>query len=65
MNHKKLSRLFREEGLPVRRRRGCKRVGNVMAALLRRDRRSMDFVAPAFGASRKFRILTINDDCCR
>jgi hypothetical protein len=26
---------------------------------------SMDFVSDTFGASRKFRILAINDDCCR
>jgi hypothetical protein len=25
----------------------------------------MDFVSDTFGASRKFRILAINDDCCR
>ena len=28
-------------------------------------RGSMDFVSDTFGASRKFRILAINDDCCR
>ncbi len=26
---------------------------------------SMDFVLDTFSASRKFRILAINDDCCR
>lgn len=25
----------------------------------------MDFASDTFGASRKFRILAINDDCCR
>jgi putative transposase len=29
------------------------------------DRWSMDFVADTFGASRRLRILAINDDCCR
>jgi putative transposase len=29
------------------------------------SRWSMDFVSDTFGASRKFRILAINDDCCR
>ena len=29
------------------------------------DRWSMDFVSDTFGASHKFRILAINDDCCR
>ena len=30
-----------------------------------KDRWSMDFVADTFGASRRLRILAINDDCCR
>ena len=25
----------------------------------------MDFVSDTFGASRRFRILAVNDDCCR
>jgi putative transposase len=29
------------------------------------DRWSMDFVADTFGASRRLRILAINDDACR
>ena len=29
------------------------------------DRWSIDFVADTFGASRRLRILAINDDCCR
>ena len=69
MNHKKLYRLYREEGLSVRRRRGRKRARGsrtpVPGALRPGDRWSMDFVADTFGASRKFRILAINDDCCR
>jgi len=69
MNHKKLYRLYREEGLSVRRRRGRKRARGsrtpVPGALHPGDRWSMDFVADTFGASRKFRILAINDDCCR
>ncbi len=69
MNHKKLYRLYREEGLSIRRRRGRKRARGsrtpVPGALRPGDRWSMDFVADTFGASRKFRILAINDDCCR
>ncbi|GAA4772819.1 hypothetical protein GCM10023219_20010 [Stakelama sediminis] len=69
MNHKKLYRLYREEGLSVRRRRGRKRARGsrtpVPGALRPGDRWSLDFVADTFGASRKFRILAINDDCCR
>ena len=68
MNHKKLYRLYREEGLSIRRRRGRKRARGsrtpVPGALRPGDRWSMDFVADTFGASRKFRILAINDDCC-
>jgi putative transposase len=26
---------------------------------------SMDFLSDTFGASRRFRILAVNDDCCR
>ena len=69
MNHKKLYRLYREEGLSVRRRRGRKRARgsrSPMPEALRPNRRwSMDFVSDAFGASRRFRILAVNDDCCR
>ncbi len=69
MNHKKLYRLYSEEGLSVRRRRGRKRARGSrtpMPVPLRPGARwSMDFVSDTFGASRKFRILAINDDCCR
>ena len=69
MNHKKLYRLYREEGLSVRRRRGRKRARGsrtpMPVPLAPGTRWSMDFVSDTFGASRKFRILAINDDCCR
>ncbi len=29
------------------------------------QRWSLDFLSDSFGASRKFRILAVNDDCCR
>ena len=68
-NHKKLYRLYREEGLSVRRRRGRKRARGsrtpMPVPLAPGVRWSMDFVSDTFGASRKFRILAINDDCCR
>jgi hypothetical protein len=63
MNHK-LYRLW-EEGLSVRRRRGANGRGAAAHRCLcrwRRARWSMDFVSDTFGASRKFRILAINDD---
>jgi putative transposase len=66
MNHKKLYRLYREEGLSVGRRRGRKRVRGsrtpMPVPLAPGARWSMDFVSDTFGASRKFRILAINDD---
>ena len=69
MNPKKLYRLYREEGLSVRRRRGRKRArGTRMPmplALMPNQRWSLDFVADTFGASRRFRILAVIDDCCR
>ena len=69
MNHKKLYRLYREEGLSVRRRHGRKRARgsrSPMPEALRPNQRwSMDFVSDTFGASRRFRVLAVNDDCCR
>ncbi len=68
MNHKKLYRLYTEEQLFVRRRRGRKRArGSGTPALVTRQpgqRWSLDFLSDTFGASRKFRILALNDDCC-
>ena len=82
MNEKKLYRIYREEGLSVRRRRGRKRArgsrtppltvckqtvaGQRMPVPLRPNQRwSLDFLSDTFGACRKFRILAVNDDCCR
>lgn len=69
MNHKKLYRLYREEGLAVKRRRGRKRARGsrtpMPVALRPNDRWSLDFLSDTFGASRRFRILAVNDDCCR
>ncbi|OED49557.1 integrase [Rhodobacteraceae bacterium (ex Bugula neritina AB1)] len=69
MNHKKLYRLYQEEGLAVKRRRGRKRARGsrtpMPEATQPNQRWSLDFLADSFGASRKFRILAVNDDCCR
>ena len=69
MNEKKLYRLYREEGLSVRRRRGRKRARGTRAPMPIPNRPnvrwSLDFVSDTFGASRKFRILAVNDDCTR
>jgi putative transposase len=56
MNHKKLYRLYREEGLSVRQRRGRKRARGsrtpVPGARRPGDRWSMDFASDTFGASK-------------
>jgi len=60
-----------------RRRFGYRRIGVMLerkgmitrtpmpVALRPGERWSLDFLADTFGASRKFRILAVNDDCCR
>jgi putative transposase len=69
MNHKKLYRLYREEGLAVRRRRGRKRATGTRAPLAlpqAPDQRwSLDFVSDGLAAGRRFRILVVVDDCTR
>jgi transposase InsO family protein len=69
MNHRKLYRLYREEGLAVRRRRGRKRATGTRAPLAlpqAPDQRwSLDFVSDCFAAARRFRILVVVDDFTR
>jgi putative transposase len=68
MNHKKLYRLYREEGLAVRRRRGRKRATGTRASLALPQgpdqRWSLDFVSDCL-AARRFRILVVVDDFTR
>jgi putative transposase len=69
MNHKKLYRLYREERLMVRRRRGRKRALGTRAPMTLPDainqRWSLDFVADALSDGRRFRILCVVDDFSR
>ncbi|WP_407114703.1 IS3 family transposase [Bradyrhizobium sp. LMG 9283] len=69
VNHKKLFRLYREERLAVRRRGGRKRaIGTrapMMAPMAPNDRWSLDFVSDQLTDGRRFRILTVVDDCTR
>jgi putative transposase len=69
INHKKLFRLYREEKLAVRRRGGRKRaIGTrapMMAPMAPNDRWSLDFVSDQLTDGRRFRILTVVDDCTR
>lgn len=66
MNHKKLRRIYSEEKLQVKRRRGRKRARGTRVPMPvpmgSNQRWSLDFVSDVFGAGRRFRILAINDD---
>jgi len=69
LNHKKLYRLYREERLMVRRRRGRKRALGTRAPMALpitiNQRWSLDFVSDTLGDGRRFRILAIVDDFSR
>src|SRR3954453_13742417 len=69
INHKKLFRLYREEKLTVRRRGGRKRAIGTRAPMTvptaPNDRWSLDFVSDQLTDGRRFRILTVVDDCTR
>nr|WP_199555455.1 IS3 family transposase [Sandaracinobacteroides hominis] len=68
-NHKKLLRIYREEGLKVRRRGGRKRALGTRAPMTMpqgpNQRWSLDFVSDAFACGRRFRILRVVDDFTR
>lgn len=69
VNHKKLRRLYREEGLQVRRRRGRKRALGTRSPMALPEgpnqRWSIDFLSDALTCGRRFRILAIVDDFSR
>jgi len=69
MNHKKLLRLYREENLRVRRRRGRKRAMGTRAPITLpqgpNQRWSLDFVSDTLVCSRRIRILAVVDDFTR
>jgi putative transposase len=69
VNHKRLFRLYREEKLSVRRRGGRKRAIGTRAPMLiplaPNQRRSLDFVSDQLTDCRRFRVLTVVDDCTR
>lgn len=69
MNHKKLYRLYREEGLTVRKRGGCKRAIGTRAPMAipqgPNQRWSLDFVSDSFADGRRFRVLCVIDDFTR
>jgi putative transposase len=69
MNEKKLFRLYREEGLSVRRRRGRKRATGTRAPMAipqePGQRWSLDFVSDVLDWGRRFRVLAVVDDFTR
>lgn len=69
MNLKKLRRLYREEGLQVRKRGGRKRALGTRRPMLVpeaiNERWSLDFVSDGFTDGRGFRVLAIVDDFSR
>lgn len=69
MNRKKLLRLYREEGLVVRRRKGRKRALGTRIPMVVPDGPnqcwSLDFVSDAFTDGRRFRILCVIDNFSR
>ena len=69
INRKKTQRLYREEGLTVRRRKGRKRaIGARMpppVLALPNQRWSLDFVHDQLATGRRFRVLNVVDDVTR
>jgi len=69
MNQKRFRRLYREEGLQVRKRGGRKRALGLRAPLglpaKPNERWSLDFVSDSFTDGRRFRVLAVVDDCTR
>jgi putative transposase len=69
MNQKRFRRLYREEGLQVRKRGGRKRALGLRAPLALPSRPNerwlLDFVSDTFTDGRRFRALAVVDDCTR
>lgn len=69
LNHKRLFRIYREEPLHLRRRGGRKRTMGTRAPMvlprMPNQRWSLDFVPDQLTDGRRFRIMTVVDDCTR
>lgn len=69
VNHKKLRRLYQEEGLQVRKRGGRKRALGIRRPMevpkAPNERWSLDFVSDALTDGRRFRVLNVVDDFSR
>jgi putative transposase len=69
-NHKRIERIYREEGLQVvrrKRKRTCrsKRVRTIEVPNCPNEKWSMDFIPDCMAGGRRFRCLTIVDDFTR
>jgi putative transposase len=68
-NHQRIERLYREEGLSLRRRRGCKRLSHLRVAREQpptiNHTWAVDFVHDALSDGRRFRALTAIDEFSR
>ena len=66
INHKRTERLYKEEGLSLRRKKSRKRISHVRIVMDRPERAnqhwSMDFVSDSLYSGRRFRVLTLVDD---
>ncbi len=69
INHKRTERLYREEGLSLRRKKRKKRISHLRVLMDRPERVnhhwSMDFVSDGLYNGRRFRVLTIVDNFSR
>jgi len=69
VNHKRTERIYREEGLALRRKKRRKGAAGVRvmipAAMRANEHRSMDFVSDSIVTGRRFRALTIVDNYTR
>ena len=69
VNHKRIWRLYKEEGLEVRTKKRRKRVSALRvvlpAAAMPNERWSMDFVSDSLHDGRRFRVLTVVDHVSR
>jgi putative transposase len=69
INHKRVQRVYQEEGLQVRRRKRKRRAivprTPLPAPTRANERWSMDFVRDTLGDGRVFRCFTLVDDCTR
>ena len=69
INHKRTERIYKEEGLSLRRKKSRKRISHLRVVMDRPERInqhwSMDFVSDNLYNGRRFRVLTVVDDLSR